>query len=320
MLTKQRIGPMSRWGYSCILATAVASAPPSVLAAYPGPALFAAFRSAPDVEQKTDAKAKAGTEPKAAGANQEASVEQEARTAQEGEAAYEVDVELEVEVSDEIVEAAELQRWIHDEGRRVLNGLPAETKRRGGLRVEIGGALYDYQVTISVLRDDTPMGFPRTWQCECSNEELLEKLRAELTDRAAVLELEEEPEPPPEPVIKLGVAPVELDRKRKRGRLGPAGVAGLTLMALGTAGVGAGVALMEVGKLSAPGGWWERDTYDLLPPGAVLVGTSVSLVVIGFVVHMFRARTNHHRRARVAAVGPTTGGANQLSLTVNGRF
>jgi hypothetical protein len=316
MVTNQLARSMSRWGLACMLATAAASTSPSALAARPVPVVALCFA--------LDAEPEANTEPKAdgktkAGAGPGEPTEQKPDAGPGADVTQEADVELEVRVAPEIVEAVELQRWVHEEGRRVLDGLPDETVLRGSLLVEIGGALYDYQVTISVLRDDAPMSLPSVWKCECSNEELLEKLRVALPERAGVLEVEE-PEPLPEPVITSKAKPVVPHPKPKRGRLGPAGVAGVTLMTTGALGVGVGVALMELGKLSAPEAWGTRRAPYLLPPGAVIVGTSISLVVTGFAIHLLRDKPRHRRRAGVAAVGPGTDGAGQLSLTVNGRF
>ena len=229
------------------------------------------------------------------------------------------DVDLEVLVAAAIVEAAELRRWVDEEGREVLDGLPDEPVHRGSLRVEIDGALYDYQVTITPLRDGLVVGVPSTWKCECSNEQLLEKLRAALPEVVGVLEVEEA-EPPPEPVDLSPVTQVDDDSGRQRGRLGPGGAAGVTLMTVGALGAGAGVALMAVRDVQVFKEPYIRRNGELSPAGGLIAGASVGLVAAGFVLYLLRDRAGNRRRASVATVAPTMIGLGQMSLTVSGRF
>jgi hypothetical protein len=230
------------------------------------------------------------------------------------------DVALEVRVSQEIVEAAELQRWVDEEARRVLDGLPDEPEREGNLHLEIGGALYDYQVTITARRNGAPLGLPTQWRCECSNEELLGALRTALPELAGELELEEEPESLPAPAISSPVVVVEPERERRRLRVDLASVAGTTVVATGLAGIGVGVAMMEVAKMAPGRAWAGHHTRDLSQPGTLLVGAGIGVAALGFAIHLVRRGTSHPRRAGVAAVGPALDGAGQVSLTVNGRF
>lgn len=231
------------------------------------------------------------------------------------------DVDLEVLVAPEIAEAADLRRWADEEGRRVLDGLPDEPARRGSLRVEIGGVLYDYQVTITPLRDELVMGIPSTWRCECSNEELLDKLRAALPEVVGVLELEEA-KPPPKPVGPSPVTSVDDDSEHRRERLGAGGVAGVTLMAVGALGAGAGAALMAVGDVqrALDDGLEKQRVWHHLPVGGLIAGTSIGLVAAGFALYLLRDRTGSRRRVGVATVGPAMIRPGQMSLTVSGRF
>jgi hypothetical protein len=89
-------------------------------------------------------------------------------------------VELEVEIDPRIDGADDLVTWIDEEGRKVLAGLPVDSRRNGVVLVGIGGELYDYDVTMTPRRAGEPVGEPRVWACECTSEELLERLRREL--------------------------------------------------------------------------------------------------------------------------------------------
>jgi len=283
MVTKQKNGSTSRWGLACLLAATVASTPASVLAACSAPAPFAVFYVAPDVE---------------------------------------LDLELEVLVSPEIVDAAELQQWIHDEGLRVLDELPDEPGRRGSLHVELGGALYDYRVTITTLRDGAVLGTPTTWVCECSNEELLEKLRAGLPELTAVLEVEEEAEQEVEPVVTSPVVPDDGEAPR-RGRLGPAGVAGVALMTVGATGVGAGVVLMALNERRMPYSdhhLGEARNRDFISSGKLAAIGGGGVLLTGVLLYIFRKRIDRGEVRRFGMLAPTFDARGQAHLTITGRF
>jgi hypothetical protein len=89
-------------------------------------------------------------------------------------------VALEVEIDPRIDGADEIVTWVDEEGREALAELPPDPSRNGVVRVGIGGELYDYDVTLTPLRADELVGEPSAWECQCSNEELLERLRQEL--------------------------------------------------------------------------------------------------------------------------------------------
>lgn len=227
-------------------------------------------------------------------------------------------VTIEVKIAPGIAEGADLRRWIDEDARRVLEELPEDPTRRGSLRIEIGGALYEYQVTLTTTRDGEVVGTPSAWECDCSNGELLDRLRSELPGAAEGLAVEPEPvvEPEPEPVVEPVVVPVDEPKRRK---LGAAGAAGVTLMVLGVSGVGAGAALMVMKKLSPNGPWVTSDTPYLSPPGAVAVGAGAGLIMTGVVLCLLRDRAGQRRRASATAIAPSMDGG-RLSLTVSGRF
>lgn len=201
----------------------------------------------------------------------------------------------------------------------MLEGLPEDPTRRGSLRIEIGGALYEYQVSITTSRDGAIVGTPSTWECECSNGELLERLRAELPTAAEGLvpepevEVVEEPEPVVEPPVVTGE---DIPRRR----LGPAGAAGVTLMVLGVTGVGAGGTLITLTNRPAPQAYATRQMRDFLWPGVLAAGTSAGLLAVGIVLYALRDRAGQRRRANITAFGPAEDGNGRFSLVVNGRF
>lgn len=230
-------------------------------------------------------------------------------------------VTLEVKIAAGLVESADLRRWIDEDARRVLEGLPEDPTRRGSLRIEIGGALYEYQVSITTSRDGAIVGTPSTWECDCSNGELLERLRAELPTAAEGLAVAvvEEPVVEPEPVVVVEpvVEPV-VDEPRRR-KLGPAGAAGVTLMVLGVTGMGAGAALMVMKTLPPGEVWVTNNTPQLSPPGAVAIGAGVGMVMTGVVLYLLRDRAGQRRRGGATALAPAMDDG-RLSLMVSGRF
>lgn len=229
-------------------------------------------------------------------------------------------VTIEVKIADGIAEGADLRRWIDEDARRVLDGLSEDPTRRGSLRIEIGGALYEYQVTLTTTRDGEVVGTPSSWECDCSNGELLDRLRSELPGAAEGLAVAvvEEPvvEPEPEPVIEPVVVPVDEPQRR---RLGPAGAMGVTLMVLGAAGAGAGVGLMAVGDQDEHADYGEVAVRQLVEPGRVSIAAGGGVMLTGMVLYLLRKRIDHPRR-KTASVAPTFDGHNGVRLSVVGRF
>lgn len=229
------------------------------------------------------------------------------------------DVTLEVKVAPAIVESAELRTWVEEEGRRVLDGLPKEPKRRGGVRVEIGGELYEYRVTITAVRDGVVVGVPSEWACECSNEELLERVRGELVAGAEGLVVEAE-----EPVVTLAPPVVKpttgtVDDLPRR-RLGPAGAAGVTLMVLGATGVGTGVALMVVGDQDLQARERVLMSRNFMMPGQLVTISSAGVLFTGVLLYALRKRIDREGRLTVGVLAPILDGSARAGFTLTGRF
>lgn len=230
-------------------------------------------------------------------------------------------VTLEVKIAAGLVESADLRRWIDEDARRVLEGLPEDPTRRGSLRIEIGGALYEYQVSITTSRDGAIVGTPSTWECDCSNGELLERLRAALPTAAEGLAVAvvEEPVVEPEPVVVVEpVVESVVDEPRRR-RLGATGAAGVTLMVLGATGVGAGAALMVIGDQDERADFGEVAVRQLADPGRVIIAAGGGVVLTGIVLYLLRKRLDRPSR-NAASVAPTFDGHGGVRLSVAGRF
>lgn len=228
---------------------------------------------------------------------------------------------LEVEVDDGIVEATELRQWVEDEARDVLNDLPRSPRREGKLRVEIGGALYDYRIMITALRDGDPVGAVDSWACECTTEELLGRMRDKVETAADRLEVVDAEPAGDETVAPVPVVSETADERRKR-RLGPGGIAGVVLASVGGSAIAAGTALWLIPEAKTP---LDEEQYtigqlSLRVPGAAIAGLGAGLVVAGVALLLARPRSSAQRRAKATAVTPSLGPRGRLHLGITGRF
>jgi len=236
-----------------------------------------------------------------------------------------MDVTLVVNVAPEIVGAEELQQWITSDGREALAQTPIEAPHQGELRLTIGGALYDYEVTLTALRDDGPVGEAQRWECECSNGELLQRVRVEIPKVLGRLEVIPEPSPP-EPAEQTLPPPVAVEAPRKsRGRklnLGPAGTAGAILMGVGAVGIAAGIPLivLKESPRSIPTDHLRFDyrVTPLRPGGIVAVCVGGGLLVTGAVLFALRERIGRQRES--AMVLPSVGRNGRVGVSVSRRF
>lgn len=230
------------------------------------------------------------------------------------------DVTLEVQVDAGISDAADLRRWVDEEARQSIASWPPGPTRRGNVRIAIVGVLYDYNVTITALRDGDPMGKADVWACECSTEELLETLRGKLPKVAGWLEVVEEPaEMVEEPAAEAEPVRVEdYGRRRTRGRLGRSGAAGVVLMTAGVTGVATGVAFIVVKVRPPTDAFANREVLDLRSTGALIAGASIGLLATGLTLYMLRGRRG--QRSAAIALVPSLDEHGRVALTVSGRF
>jgi hypothetical protein len=231
-------------------------------------------------------------------------------------------VELEVEIDPRIDGADDLVTWVDEVGRKALTELPANRDRHGVVRVAIGGELYDYDVTMTPLRAGESVAKPSTWECECSNEELLERLRRQLPGVAEQLVVKRKlrimaPKVPPEPV-----AVDDTKRARQRKKLGPVGGTGIAVTLVGLAGVGAGIALVEReskthGRGDDIGGLTSQDDYSKLGISAIAGGAGLALT--GLVMVLLGERSEARRNER-AQVQPRIVAGARSGVMISGRF
>ncbi|MCA9708083.1 MAG: hypothetical protein KDK70_19685 [Myxococcales bacterium] len=238
---------------------------------------------------------------------------------------------LRIEVGAGIDGAAELKRWIDEVSRKALGQRPPGAEPLAGtVHIEVTGVLYDYRVTLSTTRRGNTVGAPDEWTCDCSNDELLEKIEARIPGIASRLEVQEEPDAPGEPGIDGDPArgtestPTagHSDADGSAGRLGPVGGVGVALMTLGVLGVATGVPLIVLDEHPKPpsGEAWGRiPTRRYRPPGIVTAGVGAAVLVSGIIVYALRERIGH-RRADAAVLVPSLDASDRLGVHVHGRF
>lgn len=234
------------------------------------------------------------------------------------------EVAVEVEVAPTIAEAAELRSWVDEEVHRTLAALPPEPARRGSLRIAIAGALYDYAVTLTIARDGEVIGAPLEWSCECSNGELLARLREALPEVTRGLEVVQAPQRRPRSGLERATfepdwgAMEQRDDQRRRGRLGAVGSTGVALTVLGASGVATGAAFMVLDLRPPTDAWVERRVYE--PRGVATVGASTGVLLTGIVLLLLRRRTPARRSVARATMAPESAARGDFAMVVKGRF
>jgi hypothetical protein len=225
---------------------------------------------------------------------------------------------LRVVVDGSIDDAALLSGWIAERHPGVAEALRGvEGVRTQWIVVQISGSTYDYQVSVTALREGVPLLPPaEPTRCECTTEELLALVDDGITAAVATLRtpLSREPEPrleraPVEPAIRPSLSPPATTIERAppdapAGRLGTIGHAGIGVGVLGAglAIAGLTLALRPEQARGAPGQVETRDfrTAGIVvgTSGGVVLATGLALLVVDVVVP--RERTT----AVVPAVGP----------------
>lgn len=220
---------------------------------------------------------------------------------------------LRVQVEAAIDDAALLPGWIADRHP----GLAESLRGVAGVRtqwidVRITGATYDYQVTVTAVRDGEPLRPPsEPTRCECTSEELLALVDVGITAAVAVLRtpVVVEPAPVREPIAVPSVEPAEpaverprSDASRERlGTLGHAGI-GVGVLGAGLAIAGLTLALRPEQVRGAPGRVETRDFHSagivMGTAGGVVLATGIALLVVDLVV------PREPTTAFVPAVGP----------------
>lgn len=233
----------------------------------------------------------------------------------------ESNVELEVEIDPRIAGADDLVTWVDDEGRKTLAELPRDRERLGVVRVGIAGELYDYRITVTTLRGEEPVGEPSVWGCECSNEDLLERLRQELrgaADRLVVVRKKRRAPPPR--IVGDGASLGDGPRRATRARLGPAGATGIALMVSGAAGIATGATFMRMDDTQSPDAeeFGQLSTTDHQRTAMPIVVAGAGLVATGLVLLVTRGRARSARAsARVLPRWATSQGRFELGASAS---
>jgi hypothetical protein len=199
---------------------------------------------------------------------------------------------LRVTVDPGIDDAARIPQWVAERNAATLGRLGEQPGHERWVEVSVGGETYAYRIEVTAMRDGKPLGPKREpVVCECTSEELLQRIDGEVL--RAVEELEQpmvegpvEPETPPgesgEP--PNGEEPVH-DNRTPRWLL----PTGATLTAVGGAGVVAGVVMAAVGERPVraegiqivQGRDWRNPTgYVVLGVGAGVLAGGVTMLVL----------------------------------------
>lgn len=244
-----------------------------------------------------------------------------------GVAGVEPEPILHIEIGDTIKDSSLLRTWILE---RSLDTTRARIPTRAGheewIAVVIGGANYDYRVSVVAMRDGEPLGpADETMTCVCSSDELLALVDERIHAAVEALGTDPKepamasPEPAPAPAPTASGAPArppapepsdgEADEPK---RLEALGYSGIGVSVLGAAILGAGVALvLRPDEIRGGRGEAERFTTRYLgiamtAGGGVAVATGVVMIAVDL------ARPRARRTALIPTFGPRHAG---LALT-----
>ncbi|MEM9453732.1 MAG: hypothetical protein AAGF11_06105 [Myxococcota bacterium] len=231
-------------------------------------------------------------------------------------------VEVEVHVASGIVKADELTEWIETGTQDTLAESPSEYPRRGKLRVDVSGELYDYSIRITAYPEDEEMPEPSEWTCECSNEELLEKLSVELEKASVLLQIEPELEPIVAPRVKPKPPPVKtsVDDTPVKKRPQAASVVGAVAIVLGMSGIATGVTFIAVDEVLEERASLLEHGRAFRPPGVIIAGAGAGLFVAGVAFLLTGSDKRRSRRRAANMVTPSFNRDGSVVLSVSGRF
>ena len=236
-----------------------------------------------------------------------------------GVASGEHDVGLQVGVEPTIAGADRLRAWIEEDGHEVLRESRGNVPRRGTVIVLVEGDVFDYRVTVAASREGRDVSEPKKWDCVCSNEELLGRLREVIPQVAEDLEakeIEEEvrsddartsvrSEAPREEVAPEPETTKLRQEPGRKPRMGAVGAAGLATIGVGAAGVAAGVTFLALG-LRAPDSdraYSSITARDYRPPGVVMMSVGAAVTLVGVLVFVLRDRIQDKRRSQHRTAG-----------------
>lgn len=219
------------------------------------------------------------------------------------------DTTLEVQVDAGILQADYLREWVDTEARNFLDEQPYRLQPDEQLRITLDGALYDYRVTFFALRDSAPIRAPYSWICKCANEEVIEQIRKELPKFTPAFEATNQNES-------------NAAKSTQRKTFGPLGVTGISLMALGGAGMLTGIVFVSLSDSSQPN-LAERQLRDVRSfqlPGAITIVGGGGLMLTGAMLYLLRDGKLRRKREAAIALSPRVGMDGNSGVVVTGRF
>jgi hypothetical protein len=197
---------------------------------------------------------------------------------------------------------------VRDTVVRCLQGQGLSPAESGGARLTVHIGWVDDARDGYALRYATKVkGEPeaeRTSRCpRCGSDELIVLIEHDLAELRP--QLEAKPTPAPRPAVVEASPPKEPASRRK---LGPKGIAGVSLLGVGAAALVPGIALAVVGDKTRvdPGNSQYLQVTPLRTPGLVLVGVGAAAMIVGAVllgIDQKRRRPKSARAGRVAVTG-----------------
>jgi hypothetical protein len=225
-----------------------------------------------------------------------------------------------VEVAESIERAPQLAEAVRTEAEAEMqeHDLPTEVDpaKPRKLTIEVAGEKFAYKVKLVVERDGV-VDAPVEISCECTQDELLAKVREGVDGRtdalrgdAAAVPVGPSTDPPQDPP---DVPYPEDDKPKPLGGMGKGGIASLVI---GAAALGTGIGFVVVGEREREGDS-ERDveTTDFRPPGYALIGVGAAAIITGVVLLV----VDRKRAKRSTAFAPWFG-RGVAGVAVGGRF
>jgi hypothetical protein len=226
-----------------------------------------------------------------------------------------------VEVADSIERGDQLAKAVRDEAESAILAHdiatevdPASPRK---LTIAVGGEKFAYRVTLVVEREGVA-GESQEIQCECTQDELLAKVREGVDAQADALGAGPREDPTPGTTSSASdTGPTDPPDDEERAPLGGLGKGGIASLVIGVAALGAGIGLAVVGKREREGDS-ERalETTDYGPPGYALIGVGAAAVITGAVLLAV-----DRKRAKQRNVGLLPSfGRGVVGVAVGGRF
>lgn len=215
-----------------------------------------------------------------------------------------------VEVEKTIERAPQLEEAVRGEAEAELreHDVPTEADpaKPRKLTISVGGEKFAYRVKLVVERDGVA-GDPVEIACECTQDELLAKVREGVDGQTDALKAEATAapvDPPTNPPTNPPDAPYPEDHGKKP--LGGLGKGGIASLVVGAAALGTGIGLVVVKETSKSSGLeGDVETTDLRPPGYILIALGSVAIATGIaLLAVDRVRAKRRATSWAPAVGP----------------